>query len=150
MQLPVLNLPPGEFRYNVVGQSKQIFDCVRKRFVALTEEEWVRQNFMFFMIHSKKYPASLMGIEKMVKVNNLSQRADIVVYQRNGLPWMIVECKSVKVSLTENTFYQAARYSSTLKVPYFVITNGLNHYCLHFNGQELKALSDLPEFDQYS
>ena len=88
--LPVLNLPAVDFRFSEEGQSKQIFDFVRKKFVSLTPEEWVRQHFLHFMINEKKYPASLMGVEMLVRVNELSQRADIVVYQNDGKPWLIV------------------------------------------------------------
>lgn len=144
--LPVLNLPPVNFRFSEVGQSKQIFDLVRKRFVSLTPEEWVRQHFLHFMINEKNYPASLMGVEMLVRVNKLSQRADIVVYQNDGKPWLIVECKNTAVPLTQETFYQLARYNLTLQVPYMVITNGLEHYCLLFNGKDFEYLDDLPVY----
>ncbi|CAN5477316.1 type I restriction enzyme HsdR N-terminal domain-containing protein [soil metagenome] len=147
-QLVLLNLPEFAFQVREQGQSKQIFDSVRKRFVSLTPEEWVRQHFMRFMIDFKSYPASLMAVEKMVKVNNLSQRADIVVYSREGKPWMIVECKAPSVSLSQDTFLQAARYNMTLNVPFFVLTNGLEHFCLYFNGQQFEYFDDLPPFGE--
>ena len=142
--LPALNLPPVEFRFSLEGQSKQIFDFVRKKFVSLTPEEWVRQHFLHFMINEKKYPASLMGVEMLVRVNELSQRADIVVYQNNGKPWLIVECKNTEITITQETFYQIARYNLKLQVPYMVITNGMEHYCLFFNGKDFEYLDDLP------
>ena len=144
--LPTLNLPPVNFRFSAEGQSKQIFDFVRKKFVSLTPEEWVRQHFLHFMVNEKKYPASLMGVEMLVRVNELSQRADIVVYNNDGKPWMIVECKNTEVPLTQETFYQIARYNLTLQVPYMVITNGQEHYCLFFNGKEFEYLDDLPSY----
>ena len=144
--LPVLNLPPVDFRFSEEGQSKQIFDFVRKKFVSLTPEEWVRQHFLHFMINEKKYPASLMGVEMLVRVNELSQRADIVVYQNDGKPWLIVECKNTGVPITQETFYQVARYNLTLQVPYMVITNGFEHYCLFFNGKDFEYLDDLPAY----
>lgn len=143
-----LNLPQADLRLKDEGQSKQIFDSVRKRFVALTPEEWVRQHFIHFMINEKKYPASLMGVEMLVRMNELSQRADIVVYQRDGKPWLIVECKAPQITINQDTFYQAARYNITLQVPYIVITNGIEHYCLHFNGKNFDYLEDLPAFDK--
>ena len=143
-----LNLPQADLRLKDEGQSKQIFDSVRKRFVALTPEEWVRQHFIHFMINEKKYPASLMGVEMLVRMNELSQRADIVVYQRDGKPWLIVECKAPQITINQDTFYQAARYNITLQVPYIVITNGIEHYCLHFNGKNFDYLEDLPAFDE--
>ena len=130
----------ADLRLKTEGQSKQIFDSVRKKFVALTPEEWVRQHFIHFMINIKKYPASLMGVEMLVKVNNLSQRSDIVVFQSNGNPWLIVECKAPHITINQDTFYQAARYNSSLKVPFIVITNGLEHYCLHFNGKDFQLV----------
>ena len=145
-ELMVLNLPEAGLRLKEDGQSKQIFDCVRKKFVSLKPEEWVRQHFIHFMINEKKYPASLMGIEKLVTVNELSQRADIVIYQRNGKPWMIVECKAPHVVLNQDTFYQAARYNISLGVPFIVITNGIEHYCLKFTGDKFDYLDDLPDF----
>jgi hypothetical protein len=146
MELPVLNLPSCGLRVRKVGQSKQIFDLVRRKYVALTPEEWVRQNFINFLTSVKGYPASLFAVEMQVNVFGLCQRADIVVYSRQGKPWMIVECKSPSVTLTHHTFYQAARYTSALKVPYIVMTNGLRHYCLHFNGISLDFLEDLPDY----
>lgn len=142
-----LNLPQVNFRIREEGQSKQIFDSVRKRFVALTPEEWVRQHFIHFMINEKKYPASLMGVEMQVKVNELSQRADIVIFQRDGKPWLIVECKAPTINVDQDTFYQAARYNISLQVPFIVITNGIEHYCLQFDGKNFNYLDDLPPFD---
>ena len=145
--LQLLNLPEFAFSVREQGQSKHIFDSIRKRFVTLTPEEWVRQHFMRFMIEFRNYPASLMAIERSVKVNNLSQRADIVVYNKDGKPWLLVECKASTVKISHETFLQAARYNMTLKVPYFALTNGLEHYCLYFNGKEFEFLDNLPDFN---
>jgi type I site-specific restriction endonuclease len=147
VELPPLNLPHAEFRVREDGNERQIFDAIRKRFVALTPEEWVRQNFLNFLVNERKYPASLIGVEMLVRLNEMSQRADIVVYQRNGKPWLIVECKAPTVTLDEDVFYQAARYNSQLRVPYIALTNGLEHYCLFFNGKSFDYLADLPDFN---
>ncbi|MEP7264591.1 MAG: type I restriction enzyme HsdR N-terminal domain-containing protein [Bacteroidota bacterium] len=128
--------------------SSQIYDTIRKRFVTLTPEEWVRQNFLNFLVTEKQYPASLIGVEMLVRVNQMSQRADIVVYNRDGKPWLIVECKSPAINLNEEVFYQAARYNSVLKVPYIAVTNGMEHYCLFFNGKSFDYMDNLPDFDQ--
>jgi type I site-specific restriction endonuclease len=141
-----LNFPLFSFRVRDNGQSKQIFDFVRKRFVPLTPEEWVRQHLLRFLTDQYRYPASLLAVEKTVKVNSLSQRADVVVYDRSGLPWMIVECKAPSVPISRETFYQAARYNLSLKVPFFVLTNGKEHFCLEFNGSELFFRDTLPVF----
>jgi hypothetical protein len=148
VELPPLNLPHASFRIRETAGSSQIFDPLRKRFVALTPEEWVRQNFLNFIVTEKKYPASLIGVEMLVRVNRMSQRADIVVYSRSGKPWLIIECKSPSVILNEDVFYQAARYNSVLKVPFIAVTNGLEHYCFFFNGESFDYLNDLPEFTE--
>src|SRR3954469_13940291 len=106
-----LNLPEFEPVLRDKGQSKQIFDLVRRRFVALTPEEWVRQHLIHFKVTRCRYPLSLMAVEKVVKVNGLSQRADIVVFNRDGLPWLLAECKAPAVPVSQETFYQAARYN---------------------------------------
>lgn len=145
--LQLLNLPEFDFAIKNNGQSKQIFDLVRKRFVSLTPEEWVRQHFLRYMIDFKNYPASLLAVEKQVNVNQLTQRADIVAYTRDGKPWLIVECKAPAVAINQETFLQAARYNQTLLVPYLALTNGMEHFCLNFNGAHFDFLSDLPNFE---
>ncbi|MBZ4677065.1 MAG: restriction endonuclease subunit [Anaerophaga sp.] len=128
-----LNLPVYSFRYKEENGKKFIFDEVRKKFVALTPEEWVRQNFLQFMNWHLKYPQNLTGVEKTIKVHGLSQRCDIVLYNRWGEPAMIVECKAPSVKVDESTLSQAARYNTALKVPYLVLTNGLKHYCVYID-----------------
>src|SRR4030095_3791438 len=103
-----LNLPTYPFRFRTSGQSKEIFDSLRKKFVALTQEEWVRQNFIMYLKEELRYPAGLISIEKGFLLNQRKKRADIVVHDSNGLPWMIVECKAPSITLSEETFYQAA------------------------------------------
>ena len=141
-----LNFPPFSFSLRDTGQSKQIFDFVRKRYVALTPEEWVRQNLLRFLTETYRYPASLMAVEKAVSVNGLTQRADVVVYNRDGQPWMIAECKAPSVPISRDTFYQAARYNISLRVPFFVMTNGNEHFCIEFTGTELVFRESLPFF----
>ena len=141
-----LNFPVFSFTVRENGQSKQIFDFVRRRYVPLTPEEWVRQHLMRFMAEQYRYPASLMAVEKLVKVNGLSQRADVVVHDRSGKPWMIAECKAPSVALSQDTFYQAARYNLQLRVPFFVLSNGRDLYCIEFTGQDLIYRETLPFF----
>ncbi len=143
--LEPLNFPDFSFRVRTQGQSKQIYDTVRKRFVALTPEEWVRQNLIRLMSEVYHYPVSLMAVEKKILVNGLSQRADIVVYSKEGQPWLIAECKAPAVIVSQDTFLQAARYNISLNVPYFVLTNGLEHYCLRKSENEFEFISSLPE-----
>ena len=122
-----------------------IFDEVRKRWVILTPEEWVRQNFLQYLVHVKKYPAVLIAIEKEIKLGDLKKRFDIVVYDAHARPWMIIECKDMKVDLNKPDLDQVLRYNITLQVPYLVITNGTNSRAFKCVHNQLQELSALPE-----
>jgi hypothetical protein len=124
-----------------------IFDEIRKQWTMLTPEEWVRQNFLQYLIRVKKYPASLLAVEKEIQLGDLTKRFDIVVYDRSTNPWMIIECKEMNVALTGPVLNQALRYNITLKVPYIVITNGSHCYGFSGNNGRLEELDDLPEFN---
>ena len=108
-----------------------IFDTTRKQWIMLTPEEWVRQNFLQYLTKVKKYPASLIAVEKEIKLGDLIKRFDIVIYDRNTRPWMIIECKEMEVALTDAVLNQALRYNITLNVQYIVITNG--SHCFGFS-----------------
>ena len=123
-----------------------IFDDIRKQWIMLTPEEWVRQNFLQYLIQVKKYPSSLIAVEKEIRLGDLVKRFDIVVYDSNTNPWMIVECKEMQVALTGAVLNQALRYNITLKVPYIVITNGIFCYGFALNSGGLLELNDLPEY----
>ena len=130
---------------NVQGK-ELIFDEIRKQWIAFTPEEWVRQNFLQYLVRVKKYPTSLIAVEKEILLGDLTKRFDIVVYDRNTNPWMIIECKEMDVALNRQVLDQVLRYNITLMVPYIVITNG--SYCFGFsvdNGR-LDELNNLPEF----
>ena len=144
-----LNLPAYNFRIIKKNEKPFIFDDLRKKFVALTPEEWVRQHFIRFLINVKHYPASLIAIEKQLVINGLKKRCDAVVYSRNAEPLMIIEFKATTVSIDQQTFDQAAVYNSKLKVDYFIISNGLKHYCcrLDKNVLQYNFLDDIPDFD---
>ncbi len=145
----ILNLPKFAFRFKDETGKKFIFDEVRRKYVVLTPEEWVRQNFLRYMSDHLGYPLSLTGVERMLKVNGLSQRCDIVLYNRAGFPVLIVECKAPSVELGQPALEQAARYNTALKVPYLVLTNGLKHYCVYTNSQTGAFLvkDDFPSFE---
>ena len=132
----------------IVNETTQIFDEVRKRYLKLTPEEWVRQNFIQYLNQEKKYPLGLMGVEKMVKYNNLKTRSDIVLYNTDGKANIIVECKSPDVHITQDTFYQIAKYNSKLKVKYLVVTNGMKHYCckMDYENNNIEFLEEIPNF----
>jgi hypothetical protein len=121
-----------------------IFDEFRKRWVILTPEEWVRQNFLQYLTQTKKYPASLIAIEKEIKLGELKKRFDVVVYDRDSKPWMIVECKEMNVALDKSVLDQVLRYNITLDVPYLVITNGSYCIALQLKANLMKAIDTLP------
>lgn len=144
-----LNFPHYSFRLKASENKTLIFDIVRKKHVVLTPEEWVRQHVIHFLHTEKKYPLSLMAVEKQVKVNSLTQRTDVVVYNREGKPYIIVECKAPSVAISQGTFDQIARYNLELDAPFLLVTNGLNHYhCMmdHAN-QSYVFLQELPNSD---
>jgi hypothetical protein len=123
-----------------------IFDEMRKRWVVLTPEEWVRQNFLQYLTKIKSYPASLIAIEKEIALGELKKRFDIVVYDKNSKPWMIVECKEMNVSLDRSVLDQVLRYNIPMQVPYLVITNGSHCFAFENKDGQLVELSELPSF----
>lgn len=143
-----LKLPEARFRIKSHESKFQIFDEVRKKFVALTPEEWVRQHFVNFLITSQNFPAGLIAVEMLVKVNNLSQRADVVVYDKKGKPVIIVECKAPSVPITQTVFNQVARYNSKLNVDYLIVTNGMQHFCARLTDDKgnYELLKEIPSY----
>ncbi len=146
--MDILNLPQYTFTIKQMNGRKMIFDRIRKKMVALTPEEWVRQNFIVFLIENRGFPASLMAIETKVNINGLSQRADIVVFNTKRNPVLVVECKAPSVKITNQVFDQVARYNIKLKTRLICVTNGMNHYCALINkdGLEYSFLQVLPEY----
>jgi virulence-associated protein VagC len=136
--LKELNLPQYSFKITGKEGSEMILDPVRRKYVKLTPEEWVRQNFVQYLINEGKYPAGLLGIEILFRFNKLKRRVDILVHNRSGEPVLIVECKSPDVKIDESVFEQIATYNMKFKVPYVVVTNGLHHYACKIDHQEMK------------
>ena len=132
----------------IEGEKTYIFDLVRKKYLLLTPEEWVRQNFIHYLNKEKKYPLGLMGVEQMVKYNSLKTRADIVMYNTEGKANIIVECKAPDVKITQDTFNQIAKYNSQLKVKYLLVTNGMNHYCckMDYDSNRITFLEEIPSY----
>ena len=126
MDFPKLDLPNAALKTKLVHGTTQVFDVVRKKYLVLTHEEWVRQHFIHYLNIAKGYPLGLMGVEKMIKYNHMKTRADIVLYNQQGSPLMIVECKAPDVKLTQEAFNQIAKYNSRLRVPLLVVTNGIH------------------------
>lgn len=146
-----LNLPeyPAKLRTAKDGKH-EIHDPVRRKFVRLTPEEWVRQHFVNFMVAHHGYPSSLIHVEASLTYNHLTKRSDIVVYSRQGKPLMAVECKAPSVEITQKTFSQLAMYNFTLGVPYMVLTNGLQHYICRMEPEKgsYSFLGEFPDYDQ--
>lgn len=143
-----LNLPHFDFKVKKQNENVFIFDNIRRKFVRLTPEEWVRQHFIHYLINEKRVPPGLISVEKGLKINRLPHRSDIVVYNRVGVPWMLIECKSPEVALSHDALDQAGRYNLSLKVKYLVITNGLDHHVFHLDNDKgiFEMLNEIPEF----
>lgn len=143
-----LNLPTYEAKIRKNSNGLEIFDPLRRKYIALTPEEWVRQHFVNYLINYKNYPASLMANEAGIKLNSLTRRCDTVVYNNQLVPLMIVEYKESKVQITQNVFDQVVRYNTVLKVPYIVVSNGILHYCcrMNYEDQSFEYLTDIPEY----
>jgi len=142
-----LNFPSYSFRLKASENKTLIFDIVRKKYVVLTPEEWVRQHVIHFLHTEKKYPLSLMAIEKQLKINSLIKRTDIVVYNREGKPKIIIECKAPSVPISQGTFDQIARYNLQLESTFLMVTNGLDHYfcVMDHENTTYVFLKDLPD-----
>lgn len=143
-----LNLPQYPLKIKEEGGARYIFDSIRKKYLVLLPEEWVRQNFIQFLVRDKNYAASLIAIEKGLKLNELQKRADIVIYDKQAKPIVLIECKAPKVKINQEVFEQVARYNMVFKVPYLVVTNGLEHYCakVNFETNSFEFLKDIPDY----
>ncbi len=149
MILPKLNFPETVFRFKESKNgSKQIFDCIRKKFVDLTPEEWVRQNLVYYLVNHKQVPVSLMAVEKQLILNGTKRRTDIVVYNSSLAPIFIVECKAPNVELNQSTINQALGYNMVLNVPFVLLSNGMSHICFYFSNKEPVILKEIPLFTE--
>ena len=144
----LLNLPQYDAKIIERDGKKVIFDPIRKKYVALTPEEWVRQNFVSFLIKHKEYPLSLMANEVLIKLNGTSKRCDTVLYNRDLSARMIVEYKAPHVEITQDVFNQITRYNIALKVDYLIVSNGLAHYCckVDYETQSISFMRDIPTY----
>ncbi|MBN2482537.1 MAG: type I restriction enzyme HsdR N-terminal domain-containing protein [Bacteroidales bacterium] len=145
-----LNLPTYSFSIKQDGDKKYIFDEIRRRYVSLSPEEWVRQNIIKYLSEDKHYPRTLMSIEKGFRRNRLSERYDLLIYDRTGEPAMIVECKAPVVEISQRTFNQATRYNEMYHARYLLVTNGRKHYCcrIDLTRKSYEFLTDIPEYDE--
>jgi len=139
-----LNLPEYSFRIKTTAGKDYIFDSLRKKFVRLTPEEWVRQNFVQFLVTEKKYSPALITVEALVKVNANPQRADMVVFDRSGIPVLVAEFKAPDIKISQQTFDQIVRYNMQLKVKFLIVSNGIEHFCCSIDYAE-NTYAFLPE-----
>lgn len=146
--MQALNLPEAALRIRSSGNRQEVFDSVRKKFVTLTPEEWVRQHFIHYLADYRNVPRSLIAVEVSLKYHRLAKRSDIVVYGTKGEPCLIVECKAPEVTVTQAVFDQVAMYNMTLKVPFLAVTNGLVHFACHIDHGvgKITFLKEIPEY----
>ena len=143
-----LNLPDYPIRLSGIQKHPSIFDILRRKYVALTPEEWVRQHFIHFLINQKNYPVTLLANEIKLQVGNKTLRADSVLYDRELRPRMIVEYKAPHIPITQKVFDQISAYNMLLHVDYLVVSNGLQHYCckMDYDNQKYLFLEDIPDY----
>ncbi len=143
-----LNFPNYQFQFQESPRKKMIFDVVRKKYLVLTPEEWVRQHVVHYLLYDKGYPASLLAIEAGIKFQGMIRRCDLVAYKASQ-PFLLIECKASSVALTKEVIAQIARYQSVLKVPYLFITNGLQHICLRRNDTgRIEICEEIPVYQE--
>lgn len=143
-----LNLPLFDINVKKVNGRALVFDPIRRKFVTLTPEEWVRQHFVNFLLTEKGYPQTLIANEIQINLNGQKKRCDSVIYNRELVPVMIIEYKAPDVNITQTVFDQIVRYNIVLKVKYLIVSNGLNHYCcrMDYQKQTYEYLSDIPSY----
>lgn len=145
-----LNLPPYATKIAVRDGKNTIWDVIRRKYVVLTPEEWVRQHFVHFLIGHKGYPASLLANEVALTLNGTSRRCDTVLYDRALSPRMIIEYKAPHIPITQKVFDQIGRYNLVFRVDYLIVSNGLSHYCcrMDYEHQSYEFLKDVPEYGE--
>lgn len=145
-----LNFPEYIFKTSVIQEKLNIFDFVRKKYVLLTEEEWVRQHILHYLIHEKEYPITMIIVEKSMRLNRTEKRADILIYNKNSQPAVLIECKAPTVKISQKVFEQIARYNMVYKVKYLMVTNGLQHFCceLDYENSTWIFLNDIPAYSE--
>jgi hypothetical protein len=146
-ELPLLNLPAFEHKITESEGKFVIFDIIRKKNIVLTPEEWVRQHIIHLLISNYGYSRSLFQVEKGTTYNSLQKRTDIVVYNREGKPHLLVECKAPEIKINQYVIEQASRYNKTINAPFLAITNGLKTFCftVDFETGKVTQMKDLPQ-----
>jgi hypothetical protein len=141
-----IQFPEPAFRLKKEKEKDFIFDSLRKKWLLLTPEEWVRQNFVQYLVQVKNYPADLIAQEKVLQLGELKKRFDILVYDKQHRPWMMIECKAPEIKLNESVLQQLLRYHISIPVGFLVITNGENSYGWEKKGMNLHLLEHMPEW----
>ena len=142
-----LNLPSADIRLERRNGRLFIWDFVRRRWVTLTPEEWVRQHFSHWMTEHLGYPMARLGHEISLELNGMQRRADAVFYDREGRPLVIVEFKAPHIAISQKTFDQISRYNMVMQVPYLIISNGMQHFCLHVREEGMEFLREIPRYE---
>jgi len=147
--LTALNFPAIEVRTKAEGKRTLIFDSIRRKYVVLTPEEWVRQHLIHYLMMEKEYPAMLISVETPLKYARVDKRSDVLVNDRNGQPLMLAECKAPEIAITQKVFEQIAIYNLAIQAPCLMITNGLQHYCLSAATDSSSAcfLNEVPVYE---
>lgn len=143
-----LNLPAYDVQTKRQKGYTYIYDIIRKQYIQLTPEEWVRQHLVHYLIDHKNVPQGLIAVEMALEYNTMTKRSDIVIFSRSAQPLLLVECKAPSVTINQKVFEQVAMYNLTLQVPYLIVSNGLTHYCCYVDVWE-KSFSFLEEFPDY-
>ena len=144
-----LNLPQYEIKIGEKDGKRRIFDFLRRKYVALTPEEWVRQHFTHFLVEHKGYPKGLMGNEVELHIGDKRLRCDTILYNKQGKPQMIIEYKAPNIQIQQKTFDQISVYNLLLHVDYLIVSNGLQHYCckMDYDNQKYLFLQDIPDYE---
>ena len=145
-----LNLPEFEFKTKDEKGKRYIFDTIRKKYVVLTPEEWVRQNFVRYLVNYKNFSASLLILEMPFTLNKTDKRSDIAAYNKNGKIVLLVECKSPDVAVSQKVFDQVATYNLKINAPFLALTNGITHYCckLDYKLKKWVFVNEIPDFGE--
>lgn len=143
-----LNLPSFDIRLQRDDEGVKIFDRLRKKFIILTPEEWVRQHFVNYLINHKGFPESLMANEIGITLNGTRRRCDTVVFDKHGSPMVIVEYKASSIVISQSTFDQIVRYNMVLHARYLIVSNGINHYCcrIDYDNMSYDFLKEVPDY----
>ncbi|WP_299754910.1 type I restriction enzyme HsdR N-terminal domain-containing protein [uncultured Pontibacter sp.] len=148
--MDALNLPPFDYKVTKSDANYLIFDILRRKNVVLTPEEWVRQHFVHYLINSLGYPKSLISIERGTNYNKLQKRTDLCIYNKDGKPHLLLECKAAHVHITQEVVKQVSTYNQTIQAKYVVISNGLQHFCwqVDFETRKYQPLAEVPRFKE--